>query len=222
MDGSPAASSATEPETDRWHTRTDLIAILVAGLVLIGSGVLAKRELTDVEVAGFRAVNDLQQSIRPFIWPLMQYGTFVTIPLLALIALAFRRVRLALALLLAGVGVYGLARLMKIYVERGRPGELIADVNSRESFSPDSLGFPSGHAAVAAALTVVVAAHLPRAWAIAAAALAVVVMFGRMYVGAHLPLDLVGGVALGVIAGAVANLLIPPPVPDGDRYLSPD
>jgi membrane-associated phospholipid phosphatase len=33
-------------------------------------------------------------------------------------------------------------------------------------------------------------------------------MFGRMYVGAHLPLDLVGGAALGAIAGSLANLLV--------------
>jgi hypothetical protein len=36
----------------------------------------------------------------------MQYGTFITIPALALIALQFRRFRLALAIALAGVGVY--------------------------------------------------------------------------------------------------------------------
>jgi undecaprenyl-diphosphatase len=63
---------------------------------------------------------------------------------------------------------------------------------------------------VAAALTVVVAVHLSKRWAIAAIVLASVVMFGRMYVGAHLPLDLVGGAALGAIAGGTANLIVPP------------
>ena len=42
----------------------------------------------------------------------MQYGTFITIPVLAVIALAFRRFRLALALALAGVGVYLVARVV--------------------------------------------------------------------------------------------------------------
>jgi hypothetical protein len=40
------------------------------------------------------------------VWPFMQYGTFITIPALALTALQFRRFRLALAIALAGVGVY--------------------------------------------------------------------------------------------------------------------
>jgi undecaprenyl-diphosphatase len=55
---------------------------------------------------------------------------------------------------------------------------------------------------------VVVAAHLSRRWALAALALGVVVLFGRIYVGAHLPLDVVGGAALGAIGGATANLVI--------------
>jgi undecaprenyl-diphosphatase len=192
------------------HTRTDLITIAVGALVLVGCALLARIELTDVEVSIFQAANELPQGYHAFIWPFMQYGTFITIPVLALIAFAFRRFRLGWALLLAGTSVYLLALVVKQVVERGRPGWLLKGVETRERFGAESLGFPSGHAAVAAALTVVVAVHLSKRWAIVAVILACVVMFGRMYVGAHLPLDLVGGAALGAIAGGVANLRIPP------------
>jgi glycosyltransferase 2 family protein len=195
---------------DRTHTRTDLITIAVGFLVLIGCALLARNVLTDVEVSIFHAVNELPQGYHAFVWPFMQYGTFITIPVLALIAFAFRRFRLGWALLLAGISVYLLALFVKQAVERGRPGWLLKGVETRERFGAESLGFPSGHAAVAAALTVVVAVHLSKRWAIAAVILASVVLFGRMYVGAHLPLDLVGGAALGAIAGGAANLLIPP------------
>jgi undecaprenyl-diphosphatase len=40
----------------------------------------------------------------------------------------------------------------------------------------------------------------------------VIVAFGRLYVGAHLPLDLIGGAALGVAAGSAANLIVGVPV----------
>jgi undecaprenyl-diphosphatase len=140
----------------------------------------------------------------------MQYGTFITIPALAVIALMFRRFRLAAAMLLSGVGVYLLAIVIKGIVKRERPAGLLDGVEGREVFAEGSLGFPSGHAAVAAALTVVVAAHLSRRWALTALALAIAVFFGRLYVGAHLPLDIVGGAALGAVAGSVVNLLIPP------------
>ena len=81
-------------------------------------------------------------------------------------------------------------------------------MEERESFAEGSLGFPSGHAAVAAALTAVVAAHLSRRWLIIALGSAVIL--GRLYVGAHLPLDVVGGVALGAVAGSAVNLVVRP------------
>ena len=189
------------------------VVVAIGVSVLLVSGLVARAGVSEAERAVFQAVNELPQSLHPFVWPLMQYGTFITIPALAVMAFCFRRFRLGLALLLAGVGVYLIALLVKSTVERQRPGSLLDGVEARESFSPESLGFPSGHVSVAAALTVVAAAYLPRRWALAAAGVAVVVMFGRMYMGAHLPLDLVGGAALGAIAGGVVNLVIPPDPP---------
>ncbi len=192
------------------HARIDGATIAIGGLTLVGCVLFAMTDLSDLEVGVFRAVNGLPEELHTYVWPVMQYGTFITIPLLAALAFAFRRFRLGLALLLGGVVVYLLALVVKEIVDRGRPAAFVDGVHAREIFGPDSLGFPSGHAAVATALTVVVAAHLPRGWAIAAVTVALVVMFGRMYVGAHLPLDLIGGAALGAIAGGVANLLVPP------------
>src|SRR4029453_366014 len=56
-----------------------------------------------------------------------------------------------------------------------------------------------------AALTVVGAAHLSVRWVSAALAVGAIVLFGRIYVGAHLPLDVVGGFALGAAAAAVVH-----------------
>jgi undecaprenyl-diphosphatase len=176
---------------------------------------VARAELATLEASIFRAVNDLPQGLYTVVWPFMQYGTFITIPALALIALLFRRFRLALAIAFAGVGVYLVALVVKGVVDRGRPAALLTAVEERELFGADSLGYPSGHAAVAAALTVVVAAHLSVRWLIAALALGAVVLFGRIYVGAHLPLDVIGGAALGAIAGSIVNLIVRPrPRPD--------
>jgi len=85
-------------------------------------------------------------------------------------------------------------------------------VEERESFGEGSLGFPSGHAAVTAALTAVVAAHLSRRWLIVALALGTIVILGRLYVGAHLPLDVVGGIGLGLAVGGAVRLLTGRPV----------
>ncbi|HET7234932.1 MAG TPA: phosphatase PAP2 family protein [Actinomycetota bacterium] len=200
------------------QTRWNLLVLCVAMVVLVATMLAARAELTSLEVGIFRAVNELPQGLHTVVWPFMQYGTFITIPTLAVIALLFRRSRLALAMALAGVGVYLVALVVKDVVERGRPGALLEAVEGRELFGAGSLGFPSGHGAVAAALTVVVAAHLSVRWVIVALALGAVVLFGRMYVGAHLPLDVVGGAALGAVAGSVINLIVRPRPRPADPY----
>jgi undecaprenyl-diphosphatase len=206
-DVSPGTDPAT-PSVGAVGRGQDLVVLCVALVVLVVTSLAASVELTSAEVGIFRAVNELPDELNSLVWPFMQYGTFITIPVLAVVALVFRRFRLALAILLAGAWVYLLALLTKQLVERGRPGALLAGVEERESFAEGSLGFPSGHAAVAAALTVVVAAHLSTRWLIVALALGSLVILGRLYVGAHLPLDVVGGAALGAVAGSAVDLAV--------------
>jgi glycosyltransferase 2 family protein len=71
----------------------------------------------------------------------------------------------------------------------------------REHIAGD-LGWVSGHTAVATTLAAVAAPALP-VWARPVAVGVVATTgFGRMYVGAHLPLDLVGGAGLGLMIAA--------------------
>jgi undecaprenyl-diphosphatase len=204
--------------------RTVDLVLLIAGSVVLAASMAAAASgsPSDLEIRVFRWANDLPDAIRPLVWPLMQFGTFITIPLLTLVAFAFRRWRLGIAMAVAGVGVYLLAKVVKGWVERGRPGALLDGVQMREVFGEGSLGFPSGHAAVAAALTVVVAAYLGHRWLAIGLALAAIVLFGRMYVGAHLPLDLVGGFALGVVAASATNLILGVPASPERAASSPD
>lgn len=195
--------------TRRWLD----VGWLVGGLALfVLSGALAAGGLVGGEGAVFLAINGLPDALMPVVWPFMQYGVFLTIPVLCLVALVLRRVRLAVAMAIAGVGVYFLARVVKELISRGRPDELLDGVIERETFAAGSLGFPSGHAAVAGALTVVVTPYLRGRWKAVPAALLVIVLLGRMYVAAHVPLDLIGGAALGFAAGGLANLLVGTPV----------
>ncbi len=200
---------------DVTHRRRSDIVWLVAGLAFFaGSAAVAAQGPAFGEVAVFKAVNSLPDQLYYVIWPFMQFGVFLTIPVLVVIALLFRRFRLAAAMAVAGGGVYLLARVAKGLVDRGRPAAILTGVEGRETFVEGSLGYPSGHAAVAAALTLVVTPYLPAKWRFVPIVLLAIVLVGRLYVGAHLPLDLVGGVALGVSAGAAANLVVGVPVPD--------
>jgi undecaprenyl-diphosphatase len=176
--------------------------------MLATTALLARRGLYGWEATIFHSINGLPGNIRPFIWALNQYGTAITIPIAAIVALCFRRWKMAIALAVSGIAVYWLAKVIKEYVERGRPAALLDGVVERETFAPMSLGYPSGHAAVAWAMTIVVLAYLGRPWRIAAFTLAIIVPLYRMYVAAHLPLDLLGGAALGMIAASFVNLFL--------------
>ena len=141
----------------------------------------------------------------PVVWTVMQLGNLVAVPAVALLAVAVRRVRLAVEVLVGGVAAYLLARVLKELVDRGRPGALLADVVLR-GHADAGRGFPSGHAAVVGALACLVLPRVPPRWRWAVGATALLVCLARVHVGAHLPLDVVGGAALGM-ASASAVLL---------------
>jgi membrane-associated phospholipid phosphatase len=74
-------------------------------------------------------------------------GLFITIQLLSIVALVMKRLRLAIAMALGGIGVYVLAVNAKDIVNRARPAALLTGIEGRETFVVGSLGFPSSHAA---------------------------------------------------------------------------
>ena len=178
----------------------------VGGAILVVTGLAARRGVSGSESRLFRAVNGLpDEAFRP-IWVPMQYGTFATVPILVAAALAKRQVRAGIALGAAGTGAWYLAKSVKPLVGRGRPASLVPGAKLRGSEEGD-LGFPSGHAAVSAALTVAMWHALPTAERWALAGLCGIVSFARLYVGAHLPLDVVGGSALGLLVGSAVTLI---------------
>lgn len=178
-------------------------AVAAAALVLAMSWVLALPDtVSEAEEWMFRIFNDLPDWLEAPSWPVMQLGAIAMVPAAAVAAyLAWRRWRPAVAILAAGLEAWLLAKVIKEVVERGRPQAFLADVNLRPEW--DGLGYVSGHAAVAFAVATVVA---PRFGPLGKGLVwtgAVATALLRMYTAAHLPLDIVGGAALGVLLGSV-------------------
>src|SRR4030088_1946499 len=115
----------------------------------------------------------------------------------AAIALVFRRWRLAAALALVAPLKVAVERVPKMLVDRQRPGTTISDATLR-SVPSAGKSFTSGHAIIAFAIAVLVAMVLPRRWRPVAIAVAALVGVARIYLGAHAPLDVVGGAAIGI------------------------
>jgi undecaprenyl-diphosphatase len=188
--------------------RADVIMLLVSLAVFGVCTVAALGSTVPVaETAAFRAVNDtVTLPFRP-IWAVMQLGNVAVVPIAALAAAIARRFRLAISILVGGLLVYWLAKVVKDQVGRGRPGALLEDVVLRDS-SPLGLGYVSGHAAVVTLIATVATPWLPRRWRWLPWTLAAAVCLARVYVGAHMPLDVVGGAALGIAVGAALRLLL--------------
>ena len=184
---------------------------VVLGLVVLGLGLLAveRDRLTGFERDLFRLVNDLPAVLGPFLVVVMQGGNVVAGPLAASAALLTRSRRMAFDLAVAGPVAWFAAKAVKGVVERPRPGGLLDDV--LRYGSSDGLGFISGHTAVAAALATAAAPYLSRRWRRVLWAAAWAVGIARVYEGAHLPLDIVGGAAAGWVVGACIHLLLGAP-----------
>ena len=186
----------------------DLLWLALGLVVLVLSALpVHAHRISSLEAAVFRFVNHAPSVPFTVVWAPMQLGNFLIVPAAVVAALLFRRWRLAGELALAGGGVYLLAKQVKHFVLRGRPDTVVADTIVRGAH-PHGLGYVSGHIAVVTALAVVAWPWLPR-WGRWVAALAVAAVFlARVYVGAHLPLDMVGGAALGLAVAAATRLAL--------------
>ncbi len=114
---------------------------------------------------------------------------------------------------MSGLAAYYAADLVKSLVGRERPASLPVGAVLHEG-TVGGAGFVSGHSAVAAALATAAAPYLTRRGRRVAWALAWTVALARVYVGAHLPLDVVGGVALGWAIGSLVHWVVGVPARD--------
>lgn len=174
-------------------------------LCLVSLAEARRGRLPAYEEMLFRRVNRASDRIRVPVRTIMQAGTFGTVPGVSILALLFGRRRLAAGLAVGGTMAWVGAKLAKPFGGRERPEGVLHDVRIRERIEGD-LGWVSGHTAVATTLAFVAGQELPRPARPVLAAIVGVVGFGRMYVGAHLPHDIVGGAGLGMMISA----LIPP------------
>ncbi len=202
----PAASAPSTPPVftggGRHWTRQDTVRAVVAGVALVGSGTAAAHGLSPFERQVYDAVYAVPSALYPVVWPVMQIGSLGGgLALAAVMGVGTRRWSVGAFGLAAVGGSWAVAKAIKALVARGRPTEFEL-VTALDRGAPDGgLGFVSGHTTVAFALYAMVVPHLAPRYRLTALALASLVGLSRIYVGAHLPLDVVGGAALGTLTG---------------------
>jgi len=183
-----------------------IYALFAVFVVLLCSMLADGESVSAAEEDVFRAIQDLPDFLKPIFWPMMQFGNLVMAFVAAIAAIAFKRWRLSSGFLLLAAGKLYFARLIKENVTRHRPNEILDNVVLRDSFG-GGLAFVSGHAIIAFGIATLVHPYLHRPWRIAVWTLAALACIGRVYVGAHLPLDVVGGAAAGIALGFLIGLI---------------
>jgi len=187
--------------------------VIVAGLVLlVVSGLLVQDPPAAWEESVFRSLNELPHDIEPVLWALQQMGSALVMPFAAIVLWRVtRRWQPPVALLVTGflLGWVG-AKGIKAMVGRGRPGAIFDDVFLGFDVPTAEIGFPSGHGVLAFTLLAIFVPYLSKRGRIVALAVAIGVGLTRVYVGAHFPLDVIGGAGYGVAIGTLATLLSRP------------
>ncbi len=178
--------------------------ILSASIAGARSGVGAR------EARVFRALNRLPGGCYWFLWGPMQLGNLV-VGMVAglLVAVAVGSWVVALGVVLATVLKLVVERVVRSQLadqlaQRQRPGTSEPGAILRGSDVPSSgPSFPSGHVILVAAVMCVVAPQLPVSWWWVPLLATLLVMLGRVYVGAHNPLDVTAGLGAGLLLGGV-------------------
>jgi membrane-associated phospholipid phosphatase len=192
------------------------LALAGAGLLLL---VLSMRwagadHISSAEMAVFGAINRLPDFLYKPLWVPMQLGNLVVGLLVGLAAGAWMRdLALAIAVVIATMAKLVVERVVRDRMTafrdvRQRPGTSEPGARLRGDVPVSGPSFPSGHVILAAAIAVVISTALPAAWQWVPWVLVLTVALGRVYVGAHNPLDVTAGLGAGMLIGGLLDVLL--------------
>jgi len=211
LEGGAVRPSAGSRRPVPWPTRRrpgEGLRIASGALVLLAAAIGAHAARpTVVEVNLFRLINELPAPLGAPLLGIMQLGALAAVPVLALVTLLLRRHRLAGLIVLSGGLAWGAAKLIQYLVDEDPPQLRLSKVVLHGSTAPGT-AFPASHVAIAAALATVATPYVGKSarrvlWLIVG-----LIGIARIYVGLHLPIDVLGGLALGWMVGSAVNFAI--------------
>ena len=182
------------------------------GLVIVSASVAVARRptISAAEKRVFHALNGLPDGLLPLLWLPMQLGNLVVGTVAGwVVAVVDGDLTIAIGVTLAAVLKLVIERIVRHEVAdemavRQRPGTSQEGAVLRGGDVPAAgPSFPSGHVILVAAVGTVVAPAVPSVWWWVPALAIALVALGRVYVGAHNPLDVTAGLGAGLVLGGV-------------------
>jgi len=191
-------------------------ALAATGLVVLALSAWGARYdgIHPVEMSVFRAINRLPDWLYAPLWLPMQFGNLVVgLATGLVVALLLRDWPVAIAVVVATVLKLVVERVirsrMRAFADvRQRPGTSEPGAILRGDVPARGASFPSGHIILAAAIAAVLSTALSPGWVWLPWVVTVLVMIGRVYVGAHNPLDVTAGLGAGMLIGGVLDVLL--------------
>lgn len=201
------------PRTDHtpYKWRRDLYGVIlaVASLVFIAAASVAYHgQPAGWEYTWLKAVNDLPNSWKIAAVIITYFGSGWAIAAAVVVAFFLRLYRLAWRLTLSVGLALGLGYLAKAVVDRGRPEAFFTNLHFRAHET--GMGFPSLHTVAATVIALTFLPYIHKQWRWLVPAMILGVGLSRLYLGVHLPLDVIGGMALGTIVVALCRVLPQP------------
>lgn len=143
-----------------------------------------------------------------FMWLATQLGNMLTAFVVAFLLFVLNYRRLAIVIIFGTLTLWLLVEMIKALSERDRPF-LTLEKTRIIGWRERGDSFPSGHTTQIFFLMTLLIYHfqLGVGESIALYAIAAVVGFTRIYIGAHYPRDVIAGIVLGSVWGILATLL---------------
>lgn len=192
-----------------------LVAAVGVAITMVAVHAASASTIPRWERRWFKAVNRWPDWVYLLIWLPMQLGNLVVGTVVGLVvAWVLHDLALGIAVVVAAALKLGAERVLRKqmapYLEvRQRPGTSQPGAILRGADVPSSgPSFPSGHVILVAAVGSVVWSGLPLSLVWLPWVLMVLVALGRVFVGAHNPLDVIAGLGVGLLVGGFLDLLL--------------
>jgi membrane-associated phospholipid phosphatase len=189
-------------------TVKELVFTFAIGFVLflLGWYAVIGGQISSVETVIFRLFNNLPQSVVSVFVVVTYLGSIFALLAITAVLVAIKKHYWAIQVFLAGFLAWAGASAIKVAQIRERPYDLLPNVHLAEA-KDLTAGFPSAHTALITAAVLVLFANETRKiyWLLVLAV--VLVGISRMVVGVHAPIDIVGGMGIGLMAGSVIKLI---------------
>jgi len=193
------------------------IGILAAGALVFSANLAVRPRAEELQRGFVEWMNDPPQPfaavlalVNPFLRPVPL--AVLSVLLLYWIFVAARsraeQHHIVRAAVVAFIVAEVLGSAMKELAEQPRPLAVIPGLDAHGyPRDPHGNAFPSTHTAVAVALVAAMWPWMDRRRRIVGVVLAFLVGLNRIYIGAHWPLDVVGGAAVGMVAASISWLI---------------